>query len=117
MLAGRGFQALAAFICYRLFTGILYLLVEQQSVSAETFAALAFDTTSVWSYVPLINTINCGKLRLSHKLAVVWVVVSITYLLFVVTMADLMTGYVTGEVTWVSLYPSPLTKLSKANLV
>ncbi|KAG9999629.1 hypothetical protein KCU78_g15799, partial [Aureobasidium melanogenum] len=103
ILAGRGFQVLAAFICYRLFTGILYLLIERQSVSAETFSALAFSTTSLWSCGPIIKTIHRGKLGSFNTFAVTWMLISITYLLFIVTMADLMTGYVTGEMTWISL--------------
>ncbi|KAH0306595.1 hypothetical protein KCU71_g9435, partial [Aureobasidium melanogenum] len=100
ILAGRGFQVLAAFICYRLFTGILYLLIERQSVSAETFSALAISTTSLWSCGPIVKTIHRGKLGPFNTFAVIWILISIAYLLFIVTMADLMTGYVTGEMTW-----------------
>ncbi|KAH0360345.1 hypothetical protein KCU65_g9450, partial [Aureobasidium melanogenum] len=100
ILAGRGFQILAAFICYRLFTGILYLLIERQSVSAETFSALAFSTTNLWSCGPIVKTIHRGKLGPFNTFAVIWILFSIIYLLFIVTMADLMTGYVTGQMTW-----------------
>jgi hypothetical protein len=41
-------------------------------------------------------------LRLFNKLAFVWMLISVMYLLFVVTMADLMTGYVAGQAMWVS---------------
>ncbi|KAH0279784.1 hypothetical protein KCU91_g1479, partial [Aureobasidium melanogenum] len=100
ILAGRGFQVLAAFICYRLFTGILYLLIELQSVSAETFSALAFSTTSLLSFGPIVKTIHRGKLGPFNTFAVIWILISIAYLLFIVTMADLMTGYMTSEMTW-----------------
>ncbi|CAD0112083.1 unnamed protein product, partial [Aureobasidium uvarum] len=100
VLVGRDFQATAAFMCYRLFTGILYLLAEQQSVSAETFSALVFNPTSLLSLGPVFRTMVVGKLALFNRLAAIWIAISIMYLLLIVTMADLMTGYITGEVTW-----------------
>lgn len=117
ILAGRGFQVLAAFTCYRLFTGILYLLIERQSVSAETFSALAFSTTSLWSCGPIVKTMHRGKLGPFNTFAVIWILISIAYLLFIVTMADLMTGYVTGEMTWVSVLDSLSAKPSKLILL
>lgn len=72
-------------------------------MSAETFSALAFSTTSLLSFGPIVKTIHRGKLGPFNTFAVIWILISIAYLLFIVTMADLMTGYVTGEMTWVSV--------------
>ncbi|THW86313.1 hypothetical protein D6D15_07466 [Aureobasidium pullulans] len=105
MLVGRGYQAIAAYACYRLFTGILYLTAEQQSISARTYSAVAFYATSLWSSESIFRTIRLEKLRLFNKLAFVWMLISVMYLLFVVTMADLMTGYVAGQAMWLK-YPN-----------
>ncbi|THY73873.1 hypothetical protein D6C87_06699 [Aureobasidium pullulans] len=105
MLVGRGYQAIAAYACYRLFTGILYLTAEQQSISARTYSAVAFYATSLWSSGSIFRTIRLEKLRLFNKLAFVWMLISVMYLLFVVTMADLMTGYVAGQAMWLK-YPN-----------
>lgn len=102
MLVGRGYQAIAAYACYRLFTGILYFTAEQKSISARTYSAVAFYATSLWSSGSIFRTIRLEKLRLFNKLAFVWMLISVMYLLFVVTMADLMTGYVAGQAMWVS---------------
>ncbi|KAK5137357.1 hypothetical protein LTR08_008935 [Meristemomyces frigidus] len=103
MLAGRGSQALAAFVCYRVFTGTLLLATEHGGVSAQTFAALGFSTTSIWCYGPTLKSVCRSKLGFLNKLAFVWILVSVTYLLFVATMVDLMTGYQTGQATWLKL--------------
>ncbi|THY04317.1 hypothetical protein D6D01_10121 [Aureobasidium pullulans] len=103
MLAGRGSQALAALVCYRVFTGVLLLATEQRGVSAETFAALVFSSTSIWCYGPTFQSVCRGKLGPVNKLAFVWILVSVTYLLFIATMVDLMTGYQAGQATWVNI--------------
>ncbi|THX21744.1 hypothetical protein D6C90_03434 [Aureobasidium pullulans] len=98
--AGRLSQFLAAYLCYRVSTGVLYLTAEQQRVPAEAFAALSLNPTSIWSCLPVFESLSLAKMRLFNRLALVWVIISMIYLLCIVTMVDLMTGYQTGQATW-----------------
>ncbi|OBW66362.1 MAG: Uncharacterized protein AUREO_035700 [Aureobasidium pullulans] len=100
VLAGRLSQFLAAYLCYRVSTGVLYLTAEQQRVPAEAFAALSLNPTSIWSCLPVFKSLSLAKMRLFNRLALVWVIISMIYLLCIVTMVDLMTGYQTGQATW-----------------
>ncbi|TIA18658.1 hypothetical protein D6C81_05020 [Aureobasidium pullulans] len=100
VLAGRLSQFLAAYLCYRMSTGVLYLTAEQQRVPAEAFAALSLNPTSIWSCLPVFRSLSLAKMRLFNRLALVWVIISMIYLLCIVTMVDLMTGYQTGQATW-----------------
>ncbi|THW06821.1 hypothetical protein D6D25_08075, partial [Aureobasidium pullulans] len=100
VLAGRLSQFLAAYLCYRVSTGVLYLTAEQQRVPAEAFAALSLNPNSIWSCLPVFKSLSLTKMRLFNRLALVWVIVSTIYLLCIVTMVDLMTGYQTGQATW-----------------
>ncbi|KAL2026504.1 hypothetical protein VTO58DRAFT_102484 [Aureobasidium pullulans] len=102
-LAGRGSQALAAFMSYRMFKGMLYLSSEKRGISAETFATIALSNTRIWSYGPVIKTVCSNKLGVLHRLAYVWILISVIYLLLAATMIDLMTGYQSGEATWFQL--------------
>ncbi|KAK3614885.1 hypothetical protein LTR22_027638, partial [Elasticomyces elasticus] len=99
-IVGRGLQALATYVCYRVSTGTLLLIAERRSLSAETYAALAFSPTTFAAYGPTLRSLWRGKLDKRSKFALGWVLISVTYLLLVATMVDLMTGYQTGQATW-----------------
>lgn len=86
---------------YRMFMGMLYLSTEQRGISAETFATIALSNTKIWSYGPVIKTVCSNNLGVLHRLAYVWILISVIYLLLAGTMIDLMTGYQSGEATWV----------------
>jgi hypothetical protein len=85
-------------ICYHVFSRCLTRLMEQSSVTIETFDAIAsrgsMSTSSIYT---LIKHFFCNSTTRA-RLCMAWVILASTYALLFQTLVSAMTGYA-GEFT------------------
>ncbi len=93
-IAGRAMQAAVGFIAYRVFMKAMVRLAEtEEGVGYELFAAMAFYPTSVVTIWHL--------LKMRGRWTVMWLGVSVAYLLAFPTMMDAVSGYQATQITTV----------------
>ncbi|ERF68237.1 hypothetical protein EPUS_02693 [Endocarpon pusillum Z07020] len=102
LLVGKTSQALAAWICYKVFAMALLRITERSRVSFRLYTATAFyptDFLTLWKYVRGLAVSRTAR----ERAILVWFCFAAAYVLTLSTILDLVTGYVTTQEAAVSL--------------
>lgn len=98
VLVGRIGQALLVFVAYRVFSRVIVVLMDQGEVAYDAFAAVAFDSGSLYSLVPLFR--QCvGLTQLNRSSRAIWCYIGMLfatmYIISVPSFISALTGYTT----------------------
>lgn len=102
LLVGKTLQAVAAWICYKVFAMALLRITERSRVSFKLYTATAFyptDVLTLWKYVRGLAVSHTAR----ERAILVWFCFAAVYVLTLSTILDLVTGYVTTQEAAVKL--------------
>jgi hypothetical protein len=91
-IVGRCGQAILAFFSHQVFTKALLRSMETSQVSYDTFGAITLRDISLSGFFSLCRDLSF-KRSLRTNLALLWIVISASFILVFPTLAGAMTGY------------------------
>ncbi len=96
LLVGKTSQAVAAWICYKIFAMALLRITERSKVSFTLYTAVAFyptDFLTLWKYLRGLEVGHTAR----ERAILIWFCFATAYVLTLSTILDLVTGYVTTQ--------------------
>ncbi|KAF7505382.1 hypothetical protein GJ744_001003 [Endocarpon pusillum] len=112
LLVGKTSQAVAAWICYKVFAMALLRITERSRVSFNLYTATAFyptDVLTLWKYVRGLAVSRTAR----ERAILVWFCFAAAYVLTLSTILDLVTGYVTRQEAAIRLTDGGFASLSQ----
>jgi hypothetical protein len=93
LTVGRGLQAFAAWVCYKIFGMAMLRITQQNQVTVEVYSAISFHPLEIKT-IPKVLRAVVSKRTWRDRMTFIWFIAAITYVLFLPTILDLMTGYI-----------------------
>lgn len=110
-MVGRGGQAFLAIFTYTVFTNALTRTMETSSVPHDTYKAITLQIDTAWGLFLLVKNLpRTGDRR--AKGALIWTIVSASFVLLFPTWLSAMTGYVADINPYVSLPDNTIVPIS-----
>ncbi|KIX93635.1 uncharacterized protein Z520_10541 [Fonsecaea multimorphosa CBS 102226] len=102
LVLGRGAQVVLTWLSYHLFSMAILRIIQENCVPLELYTAMAFDTTSVkgaWYQLRAVTKVDTVR----AKVTLIWLAISVSYLIALPTLLDLTTGYIVEYQTMVNI--------------
>ncbi|KAH0846762.1 hypothetical protein AYO21_07871 [Fonsecaea monophora] len=102
LILGRGSQVFLSWLSYHLFSMAILRILQKERVPLQLYTAMAFDTTSIkgaWYQLRAVTKVDTVRARVT----LIWLAVSVAYLIALPTLLDLTTGYMVEYKTMVNI--------------
>ncbi|RDW77887.1 hypothetical protein BP5796_05739 [Coleophoma crateriformis] len=111
---GRGVQALAGWMSYKIFGMAMLRIMQQDQITIDLYAAISFRTLSILT-IPKVVLAAISRCSWRGRMLFIWIIISSIYILAMPTLLDLMTGYITKQSAMVPSSNGGLVPLQTVN--